>query len=230
MENDLRPSKIITREALTNAIRVHMAIGGSTNAVLHLMALAGRLGVPLGLEDFDKLSRTTPCIVNLKPSGDHLMEDLYYAGGIPAVMREIQHLLLLDAVTVNGKTVGENIRQGEVFDRDVIRPREKPLYEQGGTVVLRGNLAPGGALLKQTAASPELLQHRGSALVFRNREEMFQRIDDPALPVTSESVLVLKHAGPIGGSGHAGMGPRPRYPRSFSMQAWAMWCGSATAE
>jgi len=207
-----KPSDVITLEAIENAIRVDMAIGGSTNAVVHLLALAGRLGLPLALADFDRLSRDTPCIVNVKPSGTRLMEDLYYAGGLPAVMKEIEDLLHLDCVTVNGQTVGENIRRAEATDRDVIRPRAEPLHPQGGTVVLQGNLAPGGAILKQSAASPHLLTHRGPALVFHSRADMYERIDDPNLPVTPDSVLVLQHAGPVGGPGMPEWGnlPLPR--------------------
>ena len=209
VQADALPSKVITGQALENAIRVDMAIGGSTNAVVHLLALAGRLGLPLALEDFDRLSRSTPCIVNLKPSGDRYMEDLHYAGGIPAVMHEIADLLHLDVVAVNGKSLGENIRQAEVFDHEVIRRRESPLFTQGGTVVLRGNLAPNGAVLKQTAASEHLLNHRGHAIVFRDRADMYARIDSADLPVTADSVLVLQHAGPLGGPGMPEWGNLP---------------------
>lgn len=209
VEADLRPSQVMTAQALENAIRVDMAIGGSTNAVVHLLALAGRLGLPLELEAFDRLSRTTPCIVNLKPSGTRLMEDLYYAGGIPAVMREIAPLLHLGCQTVNFRTIGENISSAQVFDRDVIRSADTPLLAEGGTVVLRGNLAPQGAILKQSAASPHLLRHRGPALVFRDRAEMFARIDDPDLPATPDTVFVLQHAGPRGGPGMPEWGNLP---------------------
>ncbi len=155
-----------------------MAIGGSTNAVIHLVALAGRLGIDLPLEVFDEISRTTPFLVNVKPSGDHLMEDMFYAGGIPALMREIADLLHGDAMTVTGKTMGENIATAELHDRNVIRPRGEPLHPEGGLVILRGNLAPDGAVIKQTAATPSLLRHRGRALVFGSREELLSQIDD----------------------------------------------------
>ncbi|MCH2539414.1 MAG: dihydroxy-acid dehydratase [Anaerolineales bacterium] len=206
---DIRPSKIVTGDAIENAIRVDMAIGGSTNAVVHLLALAGRLGLRLELDDFDRLSRSTPCIVDLKPSGERYMEDLYYAGGIPAVMREIQALLHLSSLAVNGKSLGDNIANAEIFDESVIRSRNTPLFSEGGTVVLRGNLAPQGAVLKQTAASRHLLHHRGKALVFNDRADMYQRIDSLDLPVTKDSVLVLKHAGPLGGPGMPEWGNLP---------------------
>ncbi len=192
---------IITRKSLENAITVNMAIGGSTNAVIHLLAIAGRLGIDLSLDDFDRISRTTPLLVNVKPSGKYVMEDLFYAGGIPAVMNEIRDLLHADALTVSGKTIGQCIVSAEIYNDDVIRRRNNALHEEGGTVVLRGNLAPRGAVIKQTAASPQLLQHTGRAIVFENRDEMLRRIDDPALPVTPGSVLVLKNCGPIGGPG-----------------------------
>jgi L-arabonate dehydrase len=206
---DLRPSRVMTMAALENAIRVDMTIGGSTNAVVHLLALAGRLGLPLDLDVFDRFSRTTPCIVNIKPSGSHLMEDLFYAGGIPAVMKEIDHVLHLDCVTVNGRTIGDNLQAAQAPDGDVIRSRKNPLHVEGGTVVLRGNLAPQGAILKQTAASPHLLTHQGPAVVFRDRVDLFERIDDPELPVTPDSILVLQHAGPVGGPGMPEWGSLP---------------------
>src|SRR5690606_11903146 len=197
----LRPSQVLTRKAFENAIRVLMAIGGSTNAIIHLVALAGRLEIDLPLEDFDRISRTTPMLVNLKPSGKYLMEDLFYAGGIPALMKELGDLLHLDALTVTGKTMGENLVKAEVSNPEVISPRSNPLMAEGGTVVLRGNLCPNGAVLKQTAASPELLNHRGPALVFKDREDLLSRIDDPNLPVDKDSVLILQHAGPKGAPG-----------------------------
>jgi dihydroxy-acid dehydratase len=201
VKEGLRPSKILTREAFENAVRVDMAIGGSTNAVIHLMAVAGRLGIELTLEDFDRISSTTPFLANVKPSGEYLMEDMFYAGGIPAVMKELGDLLHRDAPTVTGKTVGENVADAEVYDRNVILPRSEPLHSEGGTVVLRGNLAPDGAVLKQTASTPHLLTHRGKAVVFRDREDMLRRIDDPNLEVDADSILVLQNAGPKGGPG-----------------------------
>ncbi len=169
IESGLKPSRIMTRAAFENAITVLMALGGSTNAVIHLIAIAGRLGIDLTLEDFDRVSRRTPCIVNVKPSGEYLMEDLFYAGGVPAVMNRIQDLLDGDCATVNGKTIGENINAAEPRNDTVIRSREQPVYHEGGIAVLYGNLAPNGAVIKQSAASKDLLQHRGRAFVFETR-------------------------------------------------------------
>jgi dihydroxy-acid dehydratase len=210
--DDLRPSKIMTREALENAITVNMAIGGSTNAVVHLLAIAGRLDIDLKLDEFDRISRRTPCIANIKPSGEFLMEDLFAAGGIPAVMKEILHLLHAEALTANGQTLRENVAQAECWNRDVIRPLSNPLSEEGGTVVLKGNLAPRGAVIKHTAASPHLLQHRGPAFVFETYREMHDLIDSPDLPVTRDSVLVMKNCGPKGAPGFPEWGqiPMPR--------------------
>jgi dihydroxy-acid dehydratase len=209
---DLRPSKIMTREALENAIAVDMAIGGSTNAVVHLLAIAGRLGIDLKLDEFDRISRRTPCIVNLKPSGQYLMEDFFEAGGVPTVMNEILPLLHADAVTANGKSVRENVEQARCWNRDVIRAASEPLSAEGGTVVLRGNLAPRGAVIKQTAASPHLLQHRGPAYVFENHAQMREQIDSPDLPVSRDTVLVMKSCGPQGAPGFPEWGqiPLPR--------------------
>jgi dihydroxy-acid dehydratase len=206
---DLRPSKILNKKALENAIRVSMAIGGSTNAVIHLCAIAGRLGLSLDLELFDEISRTTPLLANIKPSGEFLMEDMFYAGGIPALMNEIDDLLHLDALTVTGRTLGENISGAVVHNHNVIRKRSDPVYPEGGTVILRGNLAPDGAVLKQTAASSDLLVHTGKAVVFENREDLLKRIDDPELEVDADSVLVLKNAGPRGGPGMPEWGQLP---------------------
>lgn len=208
----IRPSQIMTREAFENAIRVSMAIGGSTNAVVHLVAIAGRLGVDLPLDWFDELSRTTPFLANLRPSGEYQMEELFEAGGIPAVMREIASLLHTDALTVNGRTLGENIATAEVRDRRVIAPLEAPLASEGGTAILRGNLAPHGAVCKQSAASPELLRHRGRAVVFSSYADMQARLDDPSLDVTESDILVLQNAGPVGGPGMPewGMLPIPK--------------------
>src|SRR5437868_3302308 len=195
---DLRPSLIMTRQAFENAITVDMAIGGSTNAVVHLLAIAGRLGVPLDLMDFDRISRRTPYIANVKPSGEFLMEDFYYAGGLPAVMKEIAGLLHGDALTVTGKTILENIERAECHRREVIRTAAEPLFPEGGTVVLYGNLAPDGAVLKQTAASPRLLDHRGRAYIFENYAQMRAEIDREDLPVDETNVLVMKNCGPKG--------------------------------
>lgn len=197
----LRPSQILTREAFENAIRTDMAIGGSTNAIIHLPAIAGRLGLLLPLGLFDDFSRTTPFITNIKPSGAFLMEDLYYAGGLPAVMKELGTLLHVGALTVTGKTMGENLASTECFNREVIRSLTDPLHPEGGTVVLKGNLAPFGAVIKQTAASPHLQKHRGRAVVFETYSDLIARIDDPQLNISEDSVMVLKSAGPKGGPG-----------------------------
>jgi dihydroxy-acid dehydratase len=209
---DVKPSQVMTREAIENAITVNMAIGGSTNAVVHLLAIAGRLGIPLDLDEFDRISRRTPCIVNVKPSGQYLMEDMFEAGGVPAVMNEILPLLHTGAITVNGKTIGENVTGAECWNREVIRPITEPLSNEGGTVVLRGNLCPRGAVIKHTAASPHLLQHRGPAYVFENYKQMHDQIDSPDLPVTRDTVLVMKSCGPKGAPGFPEWGqiPMPR--------------------
>jgi L-arabonate dehydrase len=209
---DLRPSRIMTRAALENAITVDMAIGGSTNAVVHLLAIAGRLGIPQSLGDFDAISRRTPYIVNVKPSGEYLMEDLYYAGGVPAVMREILPHLHGDALTVTGKTIRENVQDAPCHNRNVIRALANPLHAEGGTIVLTGNLAPDGAVLKQTAATPRLLNHHGPAYVFESYEEMRASIDRDDLPVTKDSILLMKNCGPKGAPGFPEWGhiPIPR--------------------
>jgi dehydratase ilvD1 len=206
---DIRLSHIATRRAFENAILVGAAIGGSTNTVIHLLALAGRLGVPLSLADFDRLSREVPFLVDLQPSGKYLMEDLHYAGGLPAVMKEIASQLSLDAPTVSGKTLGENIADAECFNRDVIHTRESPVGNAAGLWVLHGNLAPRGAVVKPSAASPSLYRHRGRAVVFETIEELRARIDDPALDVDESSVLVLKGCGPKGYPGMAEVGNMP---------------------
>ena len=206
---DLRPSRILTRAAFENAIRTDMAIGGSTNAVVHLLALAGRAGVELHLADFDRISRGTPFLANIKPSGEYLMEDFYYAGGLPAVMKELLPLLDSSALTVSGKTIGEDLSQARCVNSDVIRPLEKPLHGEGGTAILYGNLAPDGAVIKQTAASPHLLKHRGKAVVFERNETLRAHIDDEDLEIDEHSVLVLKNAGPLGGPGFPEWGHLP---------------------
>ncbi len=198
---DLRPSRILTLEALENAIRVDMAIGGSTNAIIHLKALAGRLGIELPLDRFDEISRETSVVANVRPSGQHLMEDMFYAGGIPVVMKDMLDQLHGDAMTVTGRTVRENVAEAECNNRNVILHRQKPLQREGGTVVLRGSLCPRGAVLKTSAASAHLLQHTGRALVFEDHEDFMQRIDLPDLDVDAKTVLVLKNGGPIGAPG-----------------------------
>ena len=205
----LKPSRILTAAAFDNAIRTDMAIGGSTNAIIHLLAIAGRAGVPLALARFDELSRTTPLLVNVKPSGKYLMEDFFYAGGLPAVLRELLPLLHRDALTVNGRTIEDNVAAAENWNRDVIRPLDMPMAAEGGTVILRGNLCPDGAVLKQSAASAHLLTHRGRAVVFEDHADLHARIDDPALPVDETSVLVLKRVGPKGAPGMPEWGAAP---------------------
>lgn len=201
VEQDQRISKVITRTAFENAIRVNAAIGGSTNALIHLTAIAGRLGVPLALDDFDTLVRDVPTLVNLMPSGKYLMEDFCYAGGVPVVMRDLLEAGLLDGdhVTVTGKTVRENVGTAECWNRDVITSIDTPFQAAGtGTAVLRGNLAPGGAVIKQSAASPELMQHRGRAVVFDTPEEYHAVVADPNLDVEASDVIVIRGSGPKG--------------------------------
>jgi dihydroxy-acid dehydratase len=209
---DLKPTDILTSRAFDNAITVDMAIGGSTNAIIHLVALAGRAGLKLPLERFDELSRTTPIIANLQPSGQYLMQEFYDAGGLRALMNRIRDLLNLDCVTVNGQTVGQNIEQAEVFDEKVILPLSKPLSDAGATFVLRGNLAPDGCVIKPAAAEKRLLKHKGPAVVFRDYADMKARINADDLQVTPDSVLVLQSAGPLGGPGMPewGMLPIPK--------------------
>lgn len=200
-EQDLRPSDIMTRDAFSNAIRVCAALGGSTNAIIHLIAIAGRLNIDLPLAWFDELARGTPCITNVKPSGRHLIEQLHAAGGVPAVMKEIEHTLHLGCVTVTGKTVGENLAEARVLDRDVIRPDNQPVSDGSAIAVLFGNLAPRGAIIKVSAASPHLMRHTGRALVFDSYAEMLARIESPDLPANCDSVLVLRNCGPRGAPG-----------------------------
>ena len=204
-----RPSDLLTAQAFDNAIRSDMAIGGSTNAIIHLVAIAGRAQVPLPLARFDALSRSTPLLVNLKPSGKYLMEDFFYAGGLPAVLRELLPLLHGDALTVTGAPLADTVRDARCWNEDVIRPLQVPLAPEGGTVILSGNLCPDGAVLKQSAASPHLLTHRGRAVVFRDHDDLHHRIDDPALPIDDTSVLVLQHAGPRGAPGMPEWGAAP---------------------
>jgi dihydroxy-acid dehydratase len=209
VEQDLPMSTFMTRQAFENAIRVNAAIGGSTNAVIHLLAMAGRMGVELTLEDWDELGSHLPCLVNLQPSGQYLMEDFHYAGGLPAVMREIQHLLHRDAPTVNGKTLGENIQDAPCYNREVIKPFKEPLKESAGIAVLKGNLAPNGAVIKPSAASAHLLQHRGRAVVFESIEDLHDRLDDEELDIDENCVMVLKNCGPRGYPGMAEVGNMP---------------------
>ncbi len=212
IEAGLKLSDVVTREALENAIRVNAAIGGSTNAIIHLLAIAGRVGVPLELQDFDDLIRDVPFIVNLQPSGEYLMEDFCYAGGLPVVMKEIMGFLHGDAITVTGQTVKENVSSAENWNDKVIRPASDPISVGAGTAILRGNLAPDGAVIKISAATPELMKHRGPALVFESAEDMHARVDDPDLEVDANAVMVLKGAGPRGYPGMPEVGnlPLPR--------------------
>ncbi|SFE53980.1 IlvD/Edd family dehydratase [Alteribacillus iranensis] len=213
VESDIRPVNIMTRNAFENAIRTLMAIGGSTNTVIHLIAIAGRLGIKLHLDDFDKLSSSTPFIANMRPAGNYQMQDLYHAGGIPAVLKELSPLLHVGELTVTGQTLAENLEQVEIHQeaREVIHPISAPLHEDGGINVLKGNLAPDGAIIKPKAASSSLLKHRGQAVVFTSLEDLEERINDPQLQVTPDSVLVLQNAGPVGAPGmpEAGMIPIP---------------------
>jgi len=197
VEQDLKPGDILTEEAFDNAIRVLHAISGSTNAVIHLIAYAGRVGVDLTLDRFDELSRSTPWLVNIKPSGERLMEDFYYAGGLPAVMAQIAELLHLDARTVSGRSVGENIAGAEIVNPDVIATAAEPLQAHGSLVVLTGSLCPDGAVLKISAADSKLLRHEGTAIVFEDVHDLAARVDDPALEVDADSVMVLRNAGPV---------------------------------
>jgi L-arabonate dehydrase len=209
VKEDLRLSKILTREAFENAIRVNAAIGGSTNAVIHLKAIAGRVGVKLELDDWTEIGRDTPTIVDLMPSGRFLMEEFYYAGGLPGVLRRLGEAGRLphpQALTVNGQSLWDNARDAAIHDDEVIRPLAKPLVADGGIRVLRGNLAPRGAVLKPSAASAQLLRHRGRAVVFENLEHYKERIVDPELQVTKDSILVLKNCGPRGYPGMAEVG------------------------
>ncbi|MBL27950.1 MAG: dihydroxy-acid dehydratase, partial [Rhodospirillaceae bacterium] len=209
VKDDVRLSQILDRKAFENAIKVNAAIGGSTNAIVHLLAIAGRCGVQLRLDDFDELIRDVPFLVNLQPSGKYLMEEFCYAGGLPVVMKELKDMLHLDAMTVSGKTVGENIADAENFDTDVIRPRSNPIHVGAGTAVLRGNLAPQGAVIKQSAASPELMQHKGRAVVFEDIDDLYARIDAPETDIDETCVMVLKGAGPTGYPGMPELGNLP---------------------
>jgi dihydroxy-acid dehydratase len=198
VREDRRPSQVITTGSFHNAIVALAALGGSTNAVVHLLALAGRLGVPLTLDDFDRIGAEVPLLVDLQPAGRHLMEDLFRAGGLAAVLREVVDLLDHDAITVTGEPFVKSLADAQIWDREVIRVRDEPLQPHAGIAVLRGNLAPNGAIIKPAAASPHLLRHRGRAVVFDSIEDFHARIDDPSLDVDADSVLVLRGCGPKG--------------------------------
>ena len=213
VHEDQTIAKVLTREAFENAIRTLAAIGGSTNAVIHLIAIAGRLGVPLSVDDFDRLASELPCLVNLQPSGEHLMEDFCYAGGLPVVLKEIGHLLHRDIITVTGKSVAENFAGAQNYDPRVIKKFDEPFKKKAGIAVLRGNLAPRGAVIKPSAASPELMVHTGRAVVFEDSHDFHARIDDENLDVDETCILVLKNCGPKGYPGMAEIGNMPLPPK-----------------
>ena len=210
VHEDQRLSKVLTREAFENAIKVNAAIGGSTNAVVHLLAIAGRVGIPLSLDDFDSLVRDVPVLVNLMPSGKYLMEEFFEAGGLPVVMKHIESLLHTEIITVSGKSVAENINGAKSWNEDVITPFDNPFQEAGrGIAVLKGTLAPDGAVMKLSAATPSLMVHTGPALVFEKLEDYIAVADSPDLDVTAATILVLKHAGPKGYPGFPEVGNMP---------------------
>ena len=213
VEEDLRISKILTRQAFENAVHAVNAVGGSTNAVIHLLAIAGRVGVPFTLDDWDRLGRQVSCLVDLMPSGQYLMEDFYYAGGLPAVMRALGDVIHRDALTVTGRTMGEHIAEAPCYNAEVIRTPDAPVVPDSGIAVLRGNLCPDGAVIKPAAASPRLLQHTGRAVVFEDIDDFHARIDDEGLDVDHTCVLVLKHCGPRGYPGMPEVGNMPLPPK-----------------
>ncbi|WP_265661385.1 IlvD/Edd family dehydratase [Stutzerimonas stutzeri] len=212
IEAGITPDRILTEKAFENALMVLLAIGGSTNGIVHLAAIAGRCGIEVDLDRFDELGRDIPVLVNLKPSGSHYMEDLHKAGGLAPVLRELRPFLHLDALTVTGRSLGEELDAVAAFAQEVVRPLDNPIYPQGGIALLRGNIAPGGAIIKQSAASAELMEHEGRVVVFDGLEDLAQRIDDPDLDVCADDVLVLKNIGPKGAPGmpEAGYIPIPR--------------------
>ncbi len=212
VHEDMRLSQILTRKAFENAIKTLAAIGGSTNAVIHLLAMAGRIGVPLKLDDFE-LGSAMPNLVDIQPSGKHLMEDFYYAGGLPTVLKSIGDSLHKDAITANGKTIWDNVKDAENFNTSVIRPLDNPFMTSAGITILRGNLAPNGAVIKPSAATAKLLQHRGKAVVFETIEELHERINDESLDIDENSVMVLKNCGPKGYPGMAEVGNMPLPPK-----------------
>jgi dihydroxy-acid dehydratase len=209
---DLKPRDILTEKSFDNAIRVLMALGGSTNGLIHVIAMAGRAGIKIPLERFEEIGQKTPYLVNMRPSGKYLMEDFYYAGGLSAMLEGMRKLLDLDQKTCTGKTLGEDIAGAKIYDPDVIRTPDNPMQPEGGLIVLRGNLAPDGAVIKSTAADPKLLKHAGRAMVFDDYNDMAKRLDDPNLDVDADSVLILRNAGPLGGPGMPewGMLPIPK--------------------
>ena len=199
--DDVRLSTLLTRTAFRNAVTTVLALGGSTNAIVHLIAMARRIGVELGLDDFEELSRQTPLLANIRPAGQYLMEDFFYAGGLPAMMANLGDLLDTSAMTANGRTLGENIADAKVFNDEVIRSRDNPLVASDTLAILYGNLAPDGAVIKPAAADTRLHRHSGPAVVFANYDDMAARIDDPDLVIDENSVIVLQSAGPQGAPG-----------------------------
>lgn len=206
VKEDMKMSKILTREAFENAIKINAAIGGSTNFVIHLLAIAGRMGIKLDIEDFDKYSQKIPLLANIQPSGLHYMEDLYYNGGLPAIIKELKSVLHNNAITVNGKSIGENAVNAEVYNREIIATFDAPFKPESGIAVVKGNLAPNGAVIKPSAATPELMVHRGKAVVFESVEDYHERIDTPELDIDENSIMVLKNVGPKGYPGMAEVG------------------------
>jgi dihydroxyacid dehydratase/phosphogluconate dehydratase len=223
---DLAPARILTREAFLNAARVHMALGGSTNAVVHLIAMARRAGVALMLDDLDAVGRQVPVLANLFPSGDRLMEDFFYAGGLPALMSRLRDHLSLDELTVTGRTLRDNLAGAEVLDPEVIRPLDRPV-SASALAVLHGNLAPAGAVMKPSAADPRFLQHSGPALVFDSQAEMLAALADPELDCDENTVLVLRNAGPWARPACPN-GATCRSRRSCCSAACATWCACPT--
>ncbi|RPH41930.1 MAG: dihydroxy-acid dehydratase [Burkholderiales bacterium] len=210
VREDLTPAKLLSRDNFLNGIAAAMAMGCSTNAIIHVVAMSRRAGHPVTLDDFDEASRRIPVIANIRPSGDtYLMEDFFYAGGMPALLKRIEGSLALDARTVNGRTIGENVADAEVYNDDVIRPIDNPIYAEGALAVLRGNLAPDGVVIKPSACAPRLLQHTGRAIVFDDYASMKKAVDDPELDCTADDILVLRNAGPLGGPGMPEWGMLP---------------------
>lgn len=214
---DLKPSRIVSERSFENAIAVDMALGGSTNAIVHLIAMAGRLGIRLPLEKFDEISRRVPLLANLRPAGKYLMEEFYHAGGIKALLNGMRELLHMEELTITGLTLGENVAGCEIHDADVIRTPANPMQADGGTAILRGNLCPNGAVIKHAAATPELCQHTGPALVFDSYPEMKAAIEDVNLDVTPDTVLILRNAGPVGAPGMPEWGQLP-IPKKLILQ------------
>jgi len=206
VKEDITLSRILTRKAFENAIMINAAIGGSTNFVIHLLAIAGRIGVELNIDDFDKYSQNIPLLANIQPSGENYMEDLYYSGGLPALIKEMSAIIHNDALTVNGKTIGENAADAQVYNRNIISTMQEPFKPESGIVVVKGNLAPNGAVIKPSAATPRLLKHSGKAVVFENIEDYHARIDEASLEIDADSIMVLKNVGPKGYPGMAEVG------------------------